>query len=343
MGADLWLLGAISMLVALALTIWVERVAPRIGLVSDPNERSSHVKPTPQGGGLAIAIAGVGAALFLFITGHDQFWLVACITGALAILGFIDDVREIPPAIRFFVQAAILMTWLVNNADYPPIQLPLDLVLEGHLLWGVLLFFGLWWINLFNFMDGIDGIAGSQVIMILAGAAITALFSGSIPTTGTLGFALATCAATLGFLCRNWPPARIFMGDAGSNFLALALLVLASQTIQTGSLSYACWAILLSAFVVDATVTLVRRAARGERPWQAHRRHAYQQLSRLWGHKRITLAYAAITIFWSTPLAVLAALHQSYEWWIVAITLIPMVPLVIWAGAGDVSERGRLQ
>lgn len=337
--AKFWLLGVISMLVTFALTMSVERLAPRIGLVKSPNERSSHVKPTPQGGGLGIAIAGVGAALLLFVTGHDQFWLVACLTGALATLGFIDDVREISPATRFLVQAVVLCTWLVSYAHYPPIHLPRNLVLDGPLLLILLLVVGLWWINLFNFMDGIDGIAGSQTVLILTGATLAALLNGLILPDGTLSFAVAICTATVGFLLRNWPPAKIFMGDAGSNFLALAIFILASQTIQMGNLGYSCWLILVSAFVVDATVTLVRRAARGERPWHAHRRHAYQQLSRQWGHRRTTLTYAAITSTWATPLACLSVAFRAQEWWFVAIAVFPMVFLAIWAGAGEASER----
>ena len=320
-------------------TLFIERRAARMGLVQAPNARSSHTKPTASGGGLAIAIATVLAAIALALLGANSLWSIAFLMAIIGALGFTDDLHDLSPALRFPIQAVVFAALLWVAGPLPAIPLPFALTLTGLPLAALLLLVGLWWLNLFNFMDGIDGLAGSQAILLLAGS--TLIWWSADPASAqspAFGLALAGAAATAGFLLRNWPPARIFMGDAGSNALALLIFAVALTTIAGGQIAYQPWLILPALFVTDATVTLLRRMSRGERPWHAHRRHAYQQLSRPWGHKRVTLLYSALTICWTFPLALAAQHLPEWSWWLVILAYLPLLALALAADAGGANE-----
>ncbi len=320
------------------LTIWIERKAKRLGLVQHPNHRSSHVVPTPSGGGVAIAVSALLAGGVLCLWASVTLLPIITAVALIAMLGFVDDLRDLPAAFRFPMQALIIASLIWTIWPLPAVPLVLGMTLSGWLLAGLILFAGLWWLNLFNFMDGIDGLAGSQSVLILFGACLI-WWSEQLnaPDVPALWLACVTIAAVLGFLLRNWPPARIFMGDAGSNALALIIFAIAMLTIAANNLNYQAWLILPCIFVTDATVTLLRRIARGERPWQAHRCHAYQQLARRWGHRRVTLLYGALTLFWALPLALWA--QFSGAWTLVPLAYAPLIGLAAWAGAGAEAER----
>lgn len=321
-------------------TLAVHRAAPRLGLVQAPNERSSHVNPTPRGGGIAIASAIVAAATLLVIFGFTGLWPVAVLTLAIAILGFGDDLWDLSPALRFPVQGIVLSLLVWSAAPLAPLVLVPGVVVSGWVLAVGVVIVGLWWINLFNFMDGIDGIAASHAIMVLAGAGAIWVMSGvSTAQQPLMLLLLCSIAATAGFLVHNWPPARIFMGDAGSNSLALVIFAIALYTSASGAIGYPAWMILPATFVADATVTVIRRTARGERPWRAHRRHAYQQLSRRWGHRPVTLLYSAITALWCIPLAVASQLVSAYGWLLVGLAYAPILAMAIRAEAGAAHEN----
>lgn len=317
----------------------VERWAPQLGLIHAPNSRSSHTKPTPRGGGVAIAVAVTLAATILALAGASSLWSLAILTSLIAALGFADDLHDLSPALRFPIQAIVFAALLWITGSLPAIPLPLGLTLTGPPLMAVLLLVGLWWLNLFNFMDGIDGIAGSQAILLLAGGAI--IWWSADPAAGyspMFAAAIASAAATSGFLFRNWPPARIFMGDAGSNALALVIFAIALSNIVNGQVGYQPWLTLPAVFVTDATITLLRRLSRGEKPWHAHRRHAYQRLARLWGHRRATLLYGGLTALWAFPLALAAQHLPQWGWWLTLLTYIPLIALALRAGAGRAAE-----
>ena len=325
---SLGVLCLVAALLSWCLTIALEKRAERMGLVQQPNHRSSHVVPTPSGGGVAIAVATLAAGSVLGLP------LVLVAAALIAALGFVDDLRDLPAALRFPVQGMIFGGLLWALGPLPPIGVFGGLVLAI----GVLLA-GLWWLNLFNFMDGIDGLAGSQAVLILCGVCLV-WWTADADAVSAPAFwlALVTAAATLGFLLRNWPPARIFMGDAGSNALALIIFAIALLTIADGGMRYEAWLILPAVFVSDATVTLLRRVARGERPWHAHRRHAYQQLARQWGHRRVTLLYGALTIAWALPLAFLAQHAAGWGWPLVVLAYAPLAGCAVWAKAGAAGE-----
>lgn len=306
-----------------ALTI--ERFSGRVGLVQVPNERSSHTRPTPSGGGFAIAVALVLSAVAQALLGASAFWQIAVLVGVIAVLGLVDDLRNLPSLPRFAMQAVIIAILVVVAQPLPSVTLPFGMVLTDAALMVLIVVVGLWWLNLFNFMDGIDGIAGSQAAFLLVSSMLIWMSVDSQAPSSPLFFlSLSGAAATAGFLFRNWPPAKIFMGDAGSYSLSLFIFAMALMTISGGKLSYQCWLILTSVFVTDATTTLIRRIARGERPWHAHRQHIYQHLSRRWGHKPVTLAYLLATALWAFPIALASQHFIEVSWLLLLLAYGPL-------------------
>jgi Fuc2NAc and GlcNAc transferase len=224
----------------------------------------------------------------------------------VAVVGFVDDHGHIPARWRLlahFCCAAWILWWI----GVPHLELmgsAVDLGMPGAVLAALYL---VWLLNLYNFMDGIDGIAGVEALTVGAGGTAVYWLAG-LPTTGAGGLPVLLAAATLGFLVWNLPPARIFMGDAGSGFLGLMLGALSLQAAVARPALLWCWLVLLGVFIVDATVTLIRRLLRGERVYEAHRSHAYQHASREFGaHRPVTLAVAAINLFWLLPWALAIA------------------------------------
>jgi Fuc2NAc and GlcNAc transferase len=319
----------------------VRRAALRLGLVQVPNARSSHSIPTPQGGGIAIAAVSLAGALIASTT-DSSFLAIAALTVVVAAFGLADDILDLPAPLRFPIQGLVLAALLAWAGPLPDISLPLGLTIGGWGLSVLVWFCALWWLNLFNFMDGIDGIAASQTVIILMGGLIIAVsLNHEMLTTPVALLALITAAATAGFLVMNWAPARIFMGDAGSNTLAVLILAFALNTVQDGLVGYPSWLILVSPFTSDATVALLRRTARGELPWRAHRRHAYQQLARQWSHARVTLLYAGFTALVALPLAAVAQYNPAASWWLVGLLYALLIAFMVWAGSGAAAERGR--
>jgi Fuc2NAc and GlcNAc transferase len=256
----------------------------------------------------------------------------------LAVVGLRDDIQHLPARVRFCVQLAVCAGLLFALGDLPSISFStgLEFELGGWVLSGLLLLAGVWWINLFNFMDGIDGIAGVQaVFMLLGGAALSAWVNAEVMSSPVWMLMLCIAAATVGFLLLNWPPAKIFMGDVGSTWLAFMVFALALLSVQAGWLSYATWLVLAAVFVSDATVTLLTRLLRGERWYEAHRNHAYQILSRRWGgHRPVTLLAVGINVLWLAPLARACAAWPQWEFGWVLLAYLPLVVGAVALGTG---------
>jgi Fuc2NAc and GlcNAc transferase len=310
----------------------VFRHARKRGLLKDPNHRSSHVQPTPNGGGLGIVIASTVAGVWLAWDQSQALVALIVLAVPLALAGLLDDIRHLSARVRLGVQVAVCTGLLVTLGTVPEITVG-NVVLGGLVLSGLVLLSGVWWINLFNFMDGIDGIAGVQaVFMLMAGAALTAWGNPDAMISPVWMLMLCVVAATVGFLLMNWPPAKIFMGDTGSTWLGFMIFALALLTVQSGWLSYAVWLVLGAVFVTDATVTLLTRMARGERWYEAHRNHAYQRLARLWqgernaGHRAVTLLVATVNLLWLAPMA-----WACMQWpqWIPGLVILAYAPLVM--------------
>ena len=181
-------------------------------------------------------------------------------------------------------------------------------------------------------MDGIDGVAGIEAITTLGGASLILYLQGQNDWLALFGF-LSSCVA--GFLVWNWPPAKVFMGDACSGFLGFTLGLFAIVTSLDDSINIWVWLILFGVFVVDATITLIRRVARGEKWYEAHRSHTYQILSRRYSsHGKVTLGVLITNIFWLLPLGFLAAVYPVWALAICCVALTPLLILALSVGAG---------
>jgi len=315
--------------------------AARWKLVQAPNHRSSHEQPTPNGGGLGIVVAVSLTTAWLIWGGANQLWPVLVLSLPFAWVGFRDDLREISAKWRFLVQVSVVVGLLLALGALPPLVLWADVSLQGSLLLGFLFLVGAWWVNLFNFMDGTDGIAGTQAItMLLSGAAIALWAFPEAIASPVWVLILCVAAACLGFLILNWPPAKIFMGDVGSTWLAFIIFALALLSIQAGWLTYTAWAVLAAVFITDATLTLLTRIARGDRWYEAHRSHAYQRLSRRWhgerhvGHRSIALLVIIINLMWLAPLAWACLVWPEWQLGWLLLAYVPLVGCALAMGAG---------
>jgi Fuc2NAc and GlcNAc transferase len=325
-----------TFLVALYVTGLVRRHALRNSILDIPNARSSHAAPTPRGGGVGIVLAFMGALVLLVFAGLLPFSLAFVLIaggGAIAFTGYLDDRKALPARIRICVHfaAATYAVISVGGISEPSLRMiGLHGAWAGGLLGVVVV---TWSTNFFNFMDGIDGIAGSEAVFVAgAGALLNWKFGGDSGLTGVM---LVLAAATSGFLVWNWPPARIFMGDAGSGFLGFTLAVIGLAASRRSATPIEVWAILSGVFLVDATVTLLRRVARGDRWFEAHRLHAYQKLaSRRGAHLPVTVLVISINLFWSLPWAWGAASHPARATMFLFAALGPLAVIAYLAGAG---------
>lgn len=320
---------------AWAATVIVRRYAVQLRLVQAPNERSSHARPTPTAGGIGIAVAASLFGVWVASQSGSPLWGVLLLSLAFASLGLLDDIVSLRSALRFPIQILLICMLLGALPQLPPVEI-FGAAISGWPLLAVVGFVGLWWINLFNFMDGIDGLAGLQAaVMLLAAAALSFLASDGVSAAPVWWWMLAAAAATAGFLAMNFPPARIFMGDAGSNYLAFMIFALALLSISAGWLSYQAWAVLAAVFVSDATVTLFRRILNRERWWAGHRQHAYQHLARRLGsHRPTTLIYTAVNLIFVVPLAFVVNGQHQATWLLVAVAYLGLMIVAVFAGAG---------
>jgi Fuc2NAc and GlcNAc transferase len=315
------------------------RYALKRKVLDVPNERSSHKVPTPRGAGLAIVVATIAAFVFLAWFDVLKLDLLLALSGGIAVatVGFLDDHRPLPAGVRLAVHLCAALWALFWLGGLPSLRVADQLVQFGWTGYVLGALGIVWMLNLFNFMDGIDGIAASEAIFVACGGASLALFAGLSIAVPAAAFILG--AACCGFLLWNWPPAKIFMGDVGSGYLGYTIAVLAVAAAREHPVVLPIWLILGGAFIVDATVTLVRRLVRRERIYQAHRSHAYQWLARRWNsHRRVTLTVTLVNLVWLFPAAWLAAVYPGRAVWIAVGALLPLVVLALAAGAGRAEE-----
>lgn len=332
---SLWWLPALVLLASAGLTGLVRRYALARRLFDIPNARSSHVIPTPRGGGVAIVFTFLLALPVLAFEGLASWplvWALSGAGGAVALLGLLDDHGHIPARWRLsghFICAAWASFWLGGLPALTLFGVDIQLGWLGH----ALALIGLvWLLNLYNFMDGIDGIASIEAISVCLGGALLYLCVGH-PELIAMPATLA--AAVLGFLLWNFPPARIFMGDAGSGFLGMVLGVLSLHAAWVSPSLLWGWLILLGVFIVDATFTLFSRLLRGERIHEAHRSHAYQHASRQYkAHLPVMLAVGLMNLFWLLPIAMAVVLGHFDPVVGIALAYIPLLLLAKGFRAG---------
>jgi UDP-N-acetylmuramyl pentapeptide phosphotransferase/UDP-N-acetylglucosamine-1-phosphate transferase len=264
------LLASSLLLLSFALTWVIMRFSLKRNILDIPNERSSHTNPTPRGGGLAIVISWYIGITFLFFAGYlNRNLYFALLCGILlAIISLIDDLYDIKPYIRLIAQtSAAIISLIFLNGIQPIILFGINIF--PSIILDVIMVVGMvWFINLYNFLDGIDGYASVEAIMM---SFALYLFAGENIT-------LILIASVLGFLIWNWPKAKIFMGDVGSTQLGFILIVLGIYLHNENRLSIIYWLILAAPFWFDATLTLYRRWRNKEKLSIAHRKHIYQRL-----------------------------------------------------------------
>ncbi|MEO8192562.1 MAG: glycosyltransferase family 4 protein [Gemmatimonadales bacterium] len=269
-------------LVAAAILSWLLASRVRLyaldRLLDIPNERSSHSSPTPRGGGLAIAVTALGGIIIAAMLHWVDWNLAIALAGGgamIATVGWVDDHRSLSALARFavqFISAGWAMFWVGGLPSLSVGSASVELGLLGTMLGIVGI---VWAINLYNFVDGIDGLAAGEAI---STGVIGGLILFAMGRTGLATVSLLIAAASAGFIPLNWAPAKLFMGDVGSGMLGYLFAVLAVASENAGAVPLLIWVLLLGAFVFDATVTLCRRIAHGERWYHAHHSHAYQRM-----------------------------------------------------------------
>jgi Fuc2NAc and GlcNAc transferase len=265
---------------SLFLTHLVRRFAVARSIVDVPNGRSLHATPVPRGGGLAVAATVLSGMVLLTVFGNlPVHWTIAVVGGGapIALVGWLDDrqhvTRRLVRGLVHFAGAVWALWWLGGLPVLSLGSYSLALPVVGTILAAIGI---VWWTNLYNFMDGIDGLAGGQAVTVATAAGVLMLLTGADPVMALPAFLLAGAAA--GFLVLNWSPARIFMGDVGSGFIGFVFATFAIATENAGALPLLFWVLLSGVFLFDSTVTLLRRVLRGEEWYHAHCVHAYQRL-----------------------------------------------------------------
>ena len=295
------------------------RLAARWGLVAEPNARSSHGEAKPSGGGLAFVVP---VLIVLGLSAGRFAGAPALLAGgaAIAALGLLDDRFELARSLRLtchFAVTGVLVAWLFTPSALAGAVMTLGLA---------------WWLNAYNFMDGIDGLAASQAI----GFAAAALALGAASPANPALWALA--AGGIGFLCFNWAPARIFMGDAGAGFLGLTTGALAVWLWRNNALPIAASAILLLTFWFDATYTLVVRVVTGQAFANAHRTHLYQLIAMRLGHGIATMLFWVHFLAWLAPLAAAAIAFPEWRLAALGVAAIPLAFACLKLRAGTAAS-----
>lgn len=331
MRVDWWIILGVT-IGSVLLTPVIRHYALKKNLLDLPNARSSHDMPTPRGGGLAIV-----ASYLVGLIGLTIFWCVSlrlatAFAGAgvlVAAIGFWDDHSNVPPGWRIvvhFIAAAWALYFIGGSLFYVEFSL-------SEWFFNIFLLVSIVWVlNLYNFMDGIDMLAGAEAIFLGLSAALFFHMGGA---HDLVFVALLLVASTAGFLVWNFPPARIFLGDIGSGFLGIIIGMLALAGIKGGIVDIWVWVILLGVFLVDATVTVGRRIGRGARCYSAHRSHAYQHAARIYGsHGKVTGVVTCINVFWLFPWAVAAWKWPTMGVLCALLAYIPLVWLAFRFNAG---------
>lgn len=321
------LITACSAILALTATAMVLRYA-RSRLIDQVTARSSHSCPTPRGGGLGLIFALL--ATWLASSALDgALPPAAAAIAAIAALGWWDDHADLPARLRLALQfllagAALWCVGITQQASLGGFALSAQPWLAG----AIAVVGTVWLVNLYNFMDGIDGIAAGQGVVAAIASALLLRQAGA--DLGWISLAWATAGACLGFLWWNRPTARIFMGDVGSTALGLVFATLVVAQVRAGiGLDLAL--LPLSPFILDATCTLARRAWRRERLTQAHRSHLYQRLARYWGgHLPVTMLYSGLATLGAAT--ALLSQHGLAPAWSAVSSIVVIFAALAWYG-----------
>lgn len=334
-----WYVFPIAVLMSLFLTAVLRRYALHRSIIDIPNARSSHSVPTPRGGGVAIVLAFLFCLIFMASADLQPMAQIVAMIGSgalIAVIGFMDDHGHIAARWRLlghFVAAVWVMFWMGGLPPLTFFGFPIDLGWLGSAVAAIYL---VWMLNLYNFMDGIDGLASLEAICACLSMSMIYYFTGHAPM---IWAPLMLAMTVAGFLYWNFPPARIFMGDAGSGFLGIVLGALSIQAAWVGSEYFFAWLILLGVFVVDATFTLIRRLVRGDKVYEAHRSHGYQYASRHFGkHLLVTVGVSLINLLWLLPVSLSVTLLKLDGATGLVIAYVPLIVLALKFKAGSLEK-----
>lgn len=333
----LWIVLAGVFLLSWAISLLMSRHGSA-RLLDKPVERSAHKTATPRGGGIAIVAGNTIFLLVLYVFGSIslQELLVLLCAIPVAITGFIDDLKGLPVLIRLPVHLVAAFVALFLLGPVPEPFFSGWLLLPGYVQSLLLMLALVWLLNLYNFMDGIDGLATVQCLFVSASAGL--LLVGE--QTELAWVCAGLFFSCLGFLLLNFPPARLFMGDVGSTFLGFFIGLIALISHYQGSLSVWVWVLLMGSFIADTTYTLIRRAVSGHRLTQGHNTHAYQHLARRSGrHTSVVVIYAIVNIVWLLPLAWLAASLPQNGVLLAISGIVPLMLASALIGAGKAAIK----
>lgn len=314
----IWTVAGVASLLSLVVTAWIAGPLAPFRLLDRPNERSLHERPVPRGGGLGI-VAGSGVAWAVAAAAEGVPPALAWAGWAalvVAAVSFADDVRGLSPLVRFAAQggAAAVLVWQGLWPERPPLPgvgWAWPAALGAVFAW----LFAVWMTNLYNFMDGMDGFAGGMAVFGFGTLAVLGWLAGDQRFALLCG---SVAAAAAGFLAFNFPPARIFMGDVGSSTLGFVAAAMILWADRQGLFPLWIGVLVFSPFVVDATVTLLRRLLRGETPWRAHRRHCYQRLARGgWGHRKTVLWEYALMLACAASAVLAVQARPAVQWMVI--------------------------
>jgi len=320
---------------SLIITSYLRKFALKKRVLDIPNERSSHQLPMPRGGGLSFVICILSALVWLIVTSQVTPILGFSIFFALlsvAVVGLWDDLKRLPASWRLvghFIAAAMILYGIGGVEQWLGLKNEL-LIIIANMMVGIYL---VWVINLFNFMDGIDGLAAMQVLTVSLGGALLFFMEGQTQCNVLI---MLVAASVFGFFVWNFPRARIFMGDAGSGFLGLLVGVFSLLAAEVNVTLFYGWIILNAVFFTDATMTLLRRAYLRKNIFSAHCSHAYQHATKYYRkHWVVTLSVALINMIYLLPIAVMV--QQQYLSGLLGILLayLPLSLLVLKFDAGS--------
>ena len=300
-------------------------IAERYGIMANPNFRSLHERPIPRGGGVVFSIVIVAAVVLiggrLGLEPGLHRALVLCGSTA-ALFGFIDDLWHLKALNKFTCQAALAAATLLC-VGVPLVDLPwTPQMVDFALSWFALV----WLTNLYNFIDGIDGLAASCAVLISGTAWMALLLSNGPAAPGGVFAVIASCCAA--FLIFNWPRASIFMGDAGSVFLGVTFGAMMAGTSASGAIGPWTWLAIFAFPAGDTTTTTVLRVFVTDRWYGEHRSHAYQNLARITGsHRRVVVGVLVYHVIWVVPCAVVSVVFPS---WAPLSAAAAVLPVVAW-------------
>ena len=320
-----------------SLTVIFEKLGHTSYLLDHPIKRSAHSHPIPSGGGAVVAIVFLVVATSLFLNDRIPVNEYHALMGGslIAVLGFADDVSSLSLWARLPTQLFAAFWVIYSLGGVPSIDFAFFRLSNP----GVLILLGvlalIWLLNLYNFMDGADALAGTELIFVTSMSLAFAIIA---EDTLIALISAILIASVSGFLIWNWPPAKIFMGDVGSSFIGFVLGVLALISMHNESMTVWTWFILLGVFVVDSTWTLAVRVAIGKNWYEGHSSHAYQIARRKWGsHESVIFAVLVINCTWLAPLGWLSFHFPDAAFYICLVALTPLVYLCkcLNAGKGD--------